>query len=194
MIAKTNYGITLQRHCFLNWNHCFYWIAAIWKILDLLQGEDNPDAHHIDDVMKRHLIDYISRLNNICSDDLSVLHSRTHWLMWVSPGLIFLSQFDIYFFFPFTEIYSTCFGIVSFWQCWTIFFLGCQEILLIFIFSKSKKIIGIVIQKSTHYNNPFPCGFYNLRNENVMHELQNYHARYKSRIKDILMLNQSVNI
>lgn len=71
---------------FINWNHCFYWIAAIWKILDLLQGEDDPDAHHIDDVMKRHLIDYISRLNNICSDDLSVLHSRTHWLMWVFPN------------------------------------------------------------------------------------------------------------
>lgn len=77
----------VQTTLFLNWNHCFYWIAAIWKILDLLQGEDNPDAHHIDDVMKRYLIDYISRLNNICSDDLSVLHSRTHWLMWVFPSL-----------------------------------------------------------------------------------------------------------
>ncbi|XP_052683716.1 uncharacterized protein LOC128164042 isoform X1 [Crassostrea angulata] len=68
--------------------------TAIWKILDLLQGEDNPDAHHIDDVMKRHLIDYISRLNNICSDDLSVLHSRTHWLMWVF--LISLGFFSLY--------------------------------------------------------------------------------------------------
>lgn len=110
------------------------------------------------------------------------------------PSLVFLSQFDIPFVFPFTEIYSTCFGIVFFLAMLNHFFRGCQVILLIFIFSKSKKIIGIVIQKSTHYNNPFPCGFYNLRNENVMHELQNYQLRYKSRIKDILMLNQSVNI
>lgn len=122
----------VQTTLFLNWNHCFYWIAAIWKILDLLQGEDNPDAHHIDDVMKRHLIDYISRLNNICSDDLSVLHSRTHWLMWVSPGLIFLRQFDINFFFPFTEIYSTCFGIVSFRPCSTIFFQRMSSNLIAF--------------------------------------------------------------
>lgn len=75
------------------------------------------------------------------------------------------------------------------------FFRGCQVILLLSMFSKSKKKIRrIVIQrKCTHYIF-FPCGFYSLRNENVMHELQNYQLRYKSRIKDILMLNQSVNI
>lgn len=111
------------------------------------------------------------------------------------PSLVFLSQFDIPFFFPFTEIYSTCFGLVSFRPCSTIFFRGCQVILLLSMFSKSKKKIRrIVIQrKCTHYIF-FPCGFYSLRNENVMHELQNYQLRYKSRIKDILMLNQSVNI
>ena len=57
------------------------WIAAIWEILNLLQDECNPDNYYIDDVLKTHLINYISQLNNICSDDLSVLHTRTHWLM-----------------------------------------------------------------------------------------------------------------
>ncbi|XP_062567442.1 uncharacterized protein LOC134229690 [Saccostrea cucullata] len=68
--------------------------VAIWEVLGLLQNQKHPKEHHVDDVMKKYLIDYISRLNNICSDDLSVLHSRTHWLMWVF--LITLGFFSLY--------------------------------------------------------------------------------------------------
>ncbi|XP_061193763.1 uncharacterized protein LOC133201994 [Saccostrea echinata] len=68
--------------------------VAIWEVLSLLQNQNHPSDHHVDDVMKKYLIDYISRLNNICSDDLSVLHSMTHWLMWVF--LITLGFFSLY--------------------------------------------------------------------------------------------------
>ncbi|XP_048754735.2 uncharacterized protein LOC125665868 [Ostrea edulis] len=69
--------------------------TAIWEVLTLLQNENHPvEDHYVDDIMKRYLIDYISKLNNVCSDDISVLHSRTHWLMWVF--LISLGFFSLY--------------------------------------------------------------------------------------------------
>ena len=59
----------------------FVILAAIWDVVHHLRHLSNSASHHVDVIMLRHMIEYISTLNNVCSDNISVLHSRTHWLM-----------------------------------------------------------------------------------------------------------------
>ncbi|KAK3102320.1 hypothetical protein FSP39_010441 [Pinctada imbricata] len=68
--------------------------TAVWQVVNLLRNLNNEKHHYVDQLMSRHMIDYISTLNSICSDDLNMLHSRTHWLMW--SFLITLGFFSLY--------------------------------------------------------------------------------------------------
>ncbi|OWF54989.1 hypothetical protein KP79_PYT18001 [Mizuhopecten yessoensis] len=68
--------------------------VKIWSIIDHLHLLTSTPHHYVDVVMSQRIMDYITALNSVCSDQLGILHSKIHWLKWAF--LVTLGFFSLF--------------------------------------------------------------------------------------------------
>ncbi|XP_060081913.1 uncharacterized protein LOC132561167 [Ylistrum balloti] len=68
--------------------------VEIWHIIDHLQVLTSTPHHYVDVLMSQKIMEYVTALNSVCSDQLGILHSKIHWLKWAF--LVTLGFFSLF--------------------------------------------------------------------------------------------------